>query len=86
MVNEGGKYDIVDTKTFAEFKQQGLVQAMINAIKEAGNEQKISQKEKRFRRFMNTLPSSSNPTLSNIDKELHEEQSQRKEIERQLLQ
>ena len=34
LVNEGAKYDIVDTKTFAELKKEGLTQAIVDALVE----------------------------------------------------
>jgi hypothetical protein len=34
LVDEGAKFDIVDTKTFSELKSEGLVSALVDAITE----------------------------------------------------
>jgi len=84
LVNEGAKYDIVDTKTFAELKQEGLVNAMIDAIVEAKNNRHLSRQEKHLKRFMNSLPPSS-PSIKNADSELQKRQEERRAVEQQIL-
>jgi hypothetical protein len=82
LVNEGAKYGIVDTKPFFQLKHEGLVNAMIEAVQDARDRQ-LSEKEKHFKRFMNSLPLPSQ-TVHNNDSKLKERQSERQEIERQL--
>jgi hypothetical protein len=84
LVNEGAKYDIVDTKTFAELKHKGLVTAMIDAVMEAHNNQHLSKKEKDFKRFVNSLPPSKQ-TSTKVDTQIRERENERKEIERQIF-
>ena len=84
LVNEGAKYDIVDTKTFAELKQEGLVKAMIDAVIEARSNQHLSKADKDLKRFVNSLPPSKQ-TSNDLDDRLRERQNERQEIERQIL-
>lgn len=84
LVNEGAKYDIVDTKTFAELKQEGLVKAMIDAVVEARSNQHLSKADKDFERFVNSLPPSKQ-TSHNMDTQLRERENERQVIEKQIL-
>jgi hypothetical protein len=83
LVNEGAKYDIVDTKTFAELKSEGLVNALVDAIIESKNNRLAGKGNKH-----SGLASRSRPVgaaLTNANKNLEDLQKQRQEIERQLL-
>ncbi|MGH9550706.1 MAG: VWA domain-containing protein [Terriglobales bacterium] len=40
LVNDGGRFDIVDTKTFEELKSLGLPQALVDAVLESGDHNK----------------------------------------------
>ncbi len=84
LVKEGAKYDIVDTKTFAQLKQEGLVNAMVDAITEARNNRNLSRQEKHFKYLMKSLPAPSQK-IDDYDHELKKRQSERHEIERQIL-
>jgi len=76
LVNEGAKYDIVDTKTFAELKRKGLVTAMIDAVIEAKSNQHLSKKEKDFKRFVNGLPPSKQASTK-VDAQINERENER---------
>lgn len=83
LVNEGARYDIVDTKTFAELKSEGLVDALIDAIIESKNSH---SKNGSVRTARSTNRSrSGGAVLKNASNKLDDLQKQRKEIERQLL-
>ena len=84
LVSEGAKYDIVDTKTFAELKQEGLINAMIDAVVEARNDRQLSKQDKHFKRFMKSLPPSSQ-SVNNTDSELKKRQDERQAIEQQIF-
>ena len=83
LVKEGAKYDIVDTKTFFELKEKGLVNAMINAISEAQENRNLSRQDKNFKHFMKSLPPS-NPSVSPLGSELKKRQAERQAIEQQM--
>jgi len=51
LVSEGAVFDIADTKTFAELQKKGLINAMLDAIIEARNNQHPSRKEKHLKAF-----------------------------------
>lgn len=81
LVREGAKYDLVHTKTFAELKQEGIIDALIDAIRENNSNRTAAQRH--FDRFVNSLPKSEESAKS---KEiLTEKRRERKELERQLL-
>jgi hypothetical protein len=84
LVNEGAKYDIVDTKTFAELKQEGLVKAMVDAVTETPSHRHFSQSEKRLKRFVNSLPSSSQST-NNRELDLKKREMERQTLEQRIL-
>jgi len=84
LVNEGAKYDIVDTKTFAELKREGLVNAMIDVAVEARDNRHLSRQEKHLKRFVKSLPEIS-VNAQESDSKLKEKQAERKTIEQQLL-
>ncbi len=84
LVSEGAAFDIVDTKTFAELKKEGLINAMIDAIIEARNNRHLSRKEKHLKRFMNTLPPPSQK-VSEDEATLNARQYERQRIEQLIL-
>lgn len=83
LVNEGAKYDFVDTKTFDELKREGLLNALIDAIVEESKYSGMTALQKHRAKFVNGLP----PSASAAEQDAHikELQDERKEIERMLL-
>jgi hypothetical protein len=84
LVNEGARYDIVDTKTFDELKSQGLVNALIDAVIEAKKNRLLTGEQKHLKRFTKGLPPAG-AAVNEAANQLEKLQGQRKEIERQLL-
>lgn len=76
LVNEGAKYDIIDTKTFDELKSEGLTHALIDAVTE-----KRSYKHDRSTTGMSAQDSAK---LKYADAKLHEKMDERKALEKML--
>ncbi|HEY9731347.1 MAG TPA: hypothetical protein V6C89_05510 [Drouetiella sp.] len=76
LVNEGAKYDIIDTKTFDELKDEGLTQALIDAVTE-----KRSVRRDHSTRGMSAEDKS---RLKDADAKLHEKMDERKALEKLL--
>jgi hypothetical protein len=68
----------------AELKNEGLANAMIDAITEVRNNRHLSRQEKHLKRFVNSLPPASQK-VSDDDAALKARQSERREIEQLLL-
>jgi hypothetical protein len=81
LTNEGAKYDMVNTKTFDQLKNEGIVDALLDAVRE--NAQYTKPGERHFNRFMNSLPHGKDS--SQQDASLKEKRRERKELEQQLL-
>ncbi|WP_457835945.1 hypothetical protein, partial [Staphylococcus aureus] len=76
LVNEGAKYDIVDTQTFSQLQSNGLVNALIDAILEKKSVKGPSR---------NMRKSGGNAANNAAQKHLQDMQKTRKELEEQLL-
>jgi hypothetical protein len=81
LMNEGAKYDMVNTKTFDQLKNEGLVNALIDAVRE--NAQFATPGARHFNRFMNSLPNAKNSSKKESD--LKQKKEERKELEKQLF-
>jgi hypothetical protein len=81
LTNEGAKYDMVNTKTFDQLKNEGIVDALLDAVRE--NAQYTKPGERHFNRFMKSLPNAKDN--SKQDAILMDKRRERKELEKQLL-
>jgi len=81
LMNEGAKYDMVNTKTFDQLKNGGIVNALLDAVRE--NAQYTKPAERHFNRFMKSLPNAKDN--SQQESSLKQKQQERKELEKQLL-
>jgi hypothetical protein len=86
LVSEGAKYDIVDTKTFAELKQEGIVNALIDAIMEKHGTG--TARSKVFKHMLVTPTKSGAEAAAaarQADQTLKSSDDERHEIEKRLL-
>jgi hypothetical protein len=83
LLSEGARYDIVDTKTFAELKSEGLVDALVDAIVESKNSHSQKGNVHIGRSANHSRPAG--PLSKNASKQLEDLQKQRQDIEKQLL-
>ncbi len=72
---------MVNTKTFDQLKNEGIVDALLDAVRE--NAQYTKPGERHFNRFMNSLPHAKDS--SQQDAILMDKRRERKELEKQLL-
>jgi hypothetical protein len=86
LVSEGAKYDIVDTKTFAELKQEGMVDALIDALME---KRSTGTGHSKVFKHMLVTPTKSGAEASaaarQADQTLKSTDDERHEIEKRLL-
>jgi len=86
LINEGAKYDIVDTKTFAELKQEGIVDALIDAILEKRNGVTAQGRpHTHLSATPNKSAAAASSAASQADQSLRSVEEERHEVERRLL-
>ncbi|MFN8550889.1 MAG: hypothetical protein U0103_05320 [Candidatus Obscuribacterales bacterium] len=78
LVNEGAKFDIVDTKTFDDLKTEGLTQALIDAVTEKRTV-RIDSASRRLK-----MSAGDAAKLQNVDAKLREKMDERKALEKLL--
>ena len=81
LANEGAKYDMVNTKTFAQLKSRGIVECLVDAIQE--NAEYKTAGMRHYNRFVNTLPNAKDLTQSEAS--LQQKKNERHDLEKQLL-
>ena len=86
LVNEGAKYDFIDTTTFAELKKEGLAAAMVKAIEEKRSTARKTILQKKIKRGLLAQPTELQQKKSaEQDAALKEQQDERHRIENELL-
>ncbi len=86
LLSEGAKFDIVDTKPFADLKQEGLVNALIDAVKRTEPVAHAMPRPNRdVKRYSDGRPANSSNQLNANQEEISRKQSDRAELEKQLL-
>ena len=81
LAHEGAKFDLVNTKTFAELKSAGMINALVDAIKE--NADLTSPGMRHYNRFLKALPDGKHDIKAESD--LQDKKHERLELEKQLL-
>ena len=85
LVNEGAKYDIVDTTTFADLKKIGLAAALVHALEEKKAVRKTPL-DKKIRHGLLAKPTALQvQAAAQDDAVLKERQDERKKLESELL-
>lgn len=79
LVNEGAKYDIIDTKTFDELKSEGLTAALIDAV----TEKRSSRISRATPRHLKMSPYDSK-LMKDVDSKLQDKMDERKALEKML--
>ncbi len=79
LVNEGAKYDIVDTKTFDELKSEGLTAALIDAV----TEKRSNRASGATPRHLKMSPSDEK-VLKDVESTLQGKMDERKALEKML--
>jgi len=78
LVNEGAKYDIIDTKTFDELKREGLTSALIDAVTE-----KRSTARSAISKHIK-MTASDQLKVNDADAKLRDKMDERKALEKML--
>ncbi len=79
LVNEGAKFDIVDTKTFDDLKNEGLTSALVDAITEKRSVRRVTHHEP-----PSHLSSADQAKVKNADAKLREKIDERQALEKIL--
>ncbi|MBS1953864.1 MAG: hypothetical protein JST89_06760 [Cyanobacteria bacterium SZAS-4] len=79
LVNEGAKYDIIDTKTFDELKSEGLTAALIDAV----TEKRSSRSSRATPRHLKMSPEDEK-LMKDVESNLKDKMDERKALEKML--